>query len=328
MARLSISFACGLYDRMLPLYTGEVAPEGIDLHFVAIESPREIFDRMASRAEFDVAEFSASEFIAMTAAGKSPFVALPAFPSRVFRHGFITINRSAGIREPRDLEGKRIGVPLYTMTAAVWMRGHLRHEYGVDLSGCRWVQGAINEPFAHGHPAALPPLRPPPMEDNRSGRTLGDLLDAGEIAAIMGTSLPAAIKHNPDVVRLFPNFREVEKDYYRRTGIFPIMHLVVIRRELYERHPFVAASLYDAMCASKARALAKMRSLGSLRYMLPWMADDLDEMDAVFGDDPWPYGIEPNRRTLQTLVQYMVEQALVAAPIDVDRLFVRGIGTQ
>ena len=139
MAKLPMTFACGLYDRMLPLYTKEVEADGIDLNFLAIDSPREIFDRMSGALEFDASEMSSSEYVARFASGDCPFVALPVFPSRVFRHGYIYVNRQSNIREPRDLAGKRIGVPLYTMTAAVWIRGHLAHQYGVDLSSIRWV---------------------------------------------------------------------------------------------------------------------------------------------------------------------------------------------
>lgn len=322
MTGLHLNFACALYDRMLPLYTGEVRPEAIDLEYVAIESPRDIFDRMAGGLEFDVAEMSSSEFISRKSAGKCPFVAIPVFPSRVFRHGFIAINRRSGIRTPRDLEGKRIGVPLYTMTAAIWIRGHLQHEYGVDLSTVRWVQGSINSPGAHGNPSVLPPVKSVPIEINDSGKSLSQLLDEGAIDATIGTSLPVAIRHNPEIRRLFPDYRDIEKKFYARTGIFPIMHLVAIRRDVYEKHPIIAASLYKAFCESKERALAKMRYTGALRYMLPWMTADLDEIDEVFGGDPWPYGIPANRPTLNALVTYMVEQSVIAAPMRVDELFV------
>jgi len=327
MPGLKLTFACGLYDRMLSLYTREVRPEGIDLDFIAIDSPREIFDRMAGGLEFDASEMSSSEFISRKAAGACPFVALPVFPSRTFRHGFITVNRKSGIRTPKDLEGKRIGVPLYTMTAAIWIRGHLQHDYGVDLSTIRWVQGAINKAGAHGKPSALPALKKLPLAINDTGKSLDELLEAGEIDAIIGTSLPASIRRNPGIQRLFPDFPEVEKEYYRRTRIFPIMHLVVVRREIHEAHPFVAGSLYKAFCEAKNRALDKMRFTGALRYMLPWMTAELEEVQRIFGDDPWPYGVEANRPTLQALVQYMAEQALIAAPVAVDDLFVPVGGT-
>ena len=230
-----LTFACGLYDRMVPLYTGDVRPEGIDLDFLAIDSPREIFDRMAGAQAFDASEMSISEMITRISARQCPFVAIPAFPSRCFRHGFITVNRRA-VRAPKDLEGKRIGVALYTQTAAVFMRGLLAEDYGVDFSGVRWVEGAINQAAPHGRPTVLPVLRQVPITANDTGRSLSDLLAAGEIDAILGTSLPASIRTSPDVVRLFPDFREREKDYYRRTRIFPIMHTVAIRRDVVKYH--------------------------------------------------------------------------------------------
>lgn len=322
MPGLRLTFACALYDRMLPLYTGEVKPEGIDLDYLAIDSPRDIFDRMAGGLEFDVAEMSSSEFISRKSADKCPFVAIPVFPSRVFRHGFIAINRRSGIRTPKDLEGKRVGVPLHTMTAAIWIRGHLQHEYGVDLSTIHWVQGSINSPGAHGHPSVLPLVKSVPIEINDSGKSLSQLLDEGAIDATIGTSLPLAIRHNPDIRRLFPDYREIEKKFYARTRIFPIMHLVAIRRDAYEKHPMIASSLYKAFCESKDRALAKMRYTGALRYMLPWMTADLDEIDEVFGGDPWPYGVAANAPTLEALLTYMVEQSVIAAPMRLDELFV------
>src|SRR5436309_12439788 len=160
MAELQLSFACGLYDRMQPLYTGEVRVEGIDLNFIAIDQPRPIFDRMAGGEEFDVAEFSSSEFVQRFANKQCPFVAIPVFPSRAFRHGFIAVHRKAGIKTPKDLEGKRVGVPLLTMTAAIYINGLLQHEYGVDLRKIHWVQGAMNTGGAHGSPSVLPVLTP------------------------------------------------------------------------------------------------------------------------------------------------------------------------
>jgi 4,5-dihydroxyphthalate decarboxylase len=321
MPKVPITFACGLYDRMLALYTGEVQPEGIDLNFLAIDSPREIFDRMGKSLEFDACEMSSSEVISRLAAGRNEMVALPVFPSRVFRHGFITVNRKA-VKIPKDLEGKRIGVPLYTQTAAVFARGLLRDEYGVDLSGVHWVQGATNSAQSHGNPSALPPLNKVSIEQNKSGRSLSELLEAGEIQAILGSGLPTALRTNPDVQRLFPDFHAVELESYRRTRVFPIMHLVAMRRDVYERHPFIASSLYQAMDAAKDLALGKMRETGALRYMLPGMTAELERIDQVFGGDPWPYGVEANRPTLQALVRYMAEQSLIKAPIPLEDLFV------
>jgi len=322
MPNVPISFACAAYDRMVPLITKEVAPAGVDFTFVPVASPRETFDRMAAKQEFDAAEFSSSEFISGTVAGTSPFVALPVFPSRMFRHSFITVNTRT-VREPKDLAGKRIGVPLYTMSAAVWIRGLLAHDYGVDLSGVRWLQGVTNKPGRHGNPSPPPMLKRVSIEDNTSGKSLSDLLEEGEIDAVLGSDLPLAVHRGGNVARLFPNFPEVEADYYKRTGIYPIMHLVAMRRDVYERNPAAAKSLYQAFCRAKDIALQRMRHTGMLATMMPWMLAEIEIMDKVFGPDPWPYGVDANRKTLEALVAYLHEQSLIARPIKVDDLFVK-----
>ncbi len=396
MAKLQLSFACGLYDRMQPLYTGEVRVEGIDLNFIAIDQPRPIFDRMAGGEEFDVAEFSSSEFVQRFANKQCPFVAIPVFPSRAFRHGFIAVHRKAGIKTPKDLEGKRVGVPLLTMTAAIYINGLLQHEYGVDLRKIQWVQGAMNtggthgsatvlpllKPLpieqntsnksmsdlleeravdatlgtslpaaiyingllqheygvdlrkihwvqgamntggAHGSPTVLPLLKPMPIEQNTSNKSMSDLIEERIVDATLGTSLPEAIRSNPDIVRLFPNYVELEKAFYKRTKIYPIMHLIAIRKQLYERYPYIATSLYNAFCESKKIALEKMFNLRALRYMTPFLMRDIDEIYELFDGDPWPYGIEPNRPTLEAFATYLVDQSLIGAPVPVDDLFV------
>ena len=321
MTNVPITLACGLYDRMLALQTGEIKPEGIDLDFLVMDNPRQIFDRMNNGLEFSACEMSSSEFISRFAAGKLPYVALPVFASRVFRHGFIVVNRRF-VKSAADLAGKRIGVPLYTQTAALFVRGLMQHDLGIDLSTIEWVQGAINESGAYGNPSVMPLLKPVNVTPNQSGKSLSDLLETGEIQAIIGSNLPQALKRNPDVVRLFPDYRAKEQDYFRRTHIFPVMHLIVIRNDVYERHPFVAQSLCDAFVAAKDRAWEKMRYSGTLRYMLPWLPDDVEEIDELFGGDCWPYGIEPNRPTLEALVSYMAEQGLIPAPIPIEKLFV------
>jgi 4,5-dihydroxyphthalate decarboxylase len=322
---LPMTFACGLYDRMLALQTGEISPDGIDLNFLVMDNPREIFDRMSNRLEFDACEMSSSEFVSRYAAKKLPFVALPVFASRVFRHGFIIVNRKH-IKSAADFAGKRVGVPLYTQTAALFIRGLMQHDLDIDLSKIEWVQGAINEPGAYGNPSVMPMLKPVKITPNTSGKSLSDLLETGEIHAIIGSNLPHALKRNPDVVRLFPDYRAKEKDYFRRTKIFPIMHLIVIRNDVYEKNPFVATSLYNAFCAAKDLARERMRYSGTLRYMLPWLPDDVEEIDALFGGDCWPYGVEPNRPTLEALVTYMVEQGLIPETIPIEKLFVPTFG--
>jgi 4,5-dihydroxyphthalate decarboxylase len=325
MTGLPITFACGLYDRMLALQTGEIKPAGIDLNFLVMDNPREIFDRMSNRLEFDACEMSSSELISRHAAKKLPFVAIPVFASRVFRHGFIVVNRNH-VKSAKDLEGKRVGVPLYTQTAALFVRGLMQHDLGIDLSSIEWIEGSVNEPGAYGHPSVMPLLKKINLKPNKSGKSLSDLLAAGEIQGLIGSTLPHSLKSSPDVVRLIPDYRAQEKDYFKRTRIFPIMHTIVIRNDVYEKNPFVATSLYDALCAAKDLAREKMRYSGTLRYMLPWLPDDVQEIDQIFGGDCWPYGVEPNRPTLEALVTYMVEQGLIPEQIPIEKLFVSTYG--
>src|SRR5579862_5242014 len=196
MPDLPITFACGLYDRMLGLYTGDVKPEGIDLNFLVMDNPREIFDRMSNRLEFDACEMSSSEFVTRYAVNKLPFVALPVFASRVFRHGFIVVNRKH-ISSPKDLEGKRVGVPLYTQTAAIFIRGLMQHDLGIDLNTIEWVEGSVNEPGSYGNPSVMPMVKPINKKPNTSGKSLSDLLETGEIQALVGSTMPRSLKHHP-----------------------------------------------------------------------------------------------------------------------------------
>ena len=326
MSNIPITLACGFYDRMHALHTGDIKPAGIDLTFIAIDDPRQIFDRMGGGLEFDASEMSLSEHITKLIAGNSPFVAVPVFISRVFRHQFIFINTKSGIKSPKDLEGRRIGVPLYVQTAAVFIRGMLQHDYGVDLTTIKWVQGAMEHPGTHGKPNVLPLLKKIDLEQNSSGKSLNQLLEDGDIDAMITASIPEPYGRNPSIQRLFPNFREVEANYYKRTRIFPIMHVLAIKREVYEKHPFVATSLYNACCESRALAIAKMRDVGALRFMLPWLVADFHEIDDVFGNEFWPYGVEENRATLEALVSYLFEQAMIPKTIPIEELFVPTYG--
>jgi 4,5-dihydroxyphthalate decarboxylase len=321
MARLHLTFAACRYDRLEAIREGSVGVDGVDLTCITLKSGRNVFDRMVGGHEFDVAELSASEFISLSAKGDCPFVALPVFPSRVFRHGYIFINTRSGIRAPKDLEGRRIGLPLYTQTAAIWARGLLTQHFGVDLRGVRWVQGAVESASTHGKPHAPPLLKPVTIEQNKSSKSLGQMLADGGIDALIGSRKPESFGRDPNVVRLFPNYRTLERELYEKAQIFPIMHLIAMRRSLYERHPWLATSFFDAFVQSKRRALARMRYAGSLAAMLPWLLSEIEEIDRVFGGDAWPYGIEPNRPTLDALIRYMVEQHFIARPIPVADLF-------
>jgi 4,5-dihydroxyphthalate decarboxylase len=177
---------------------------------------------------------------------------------------------------------------------------------------------------AHGSPTVLPLLKPVDIEINRSNHSLSELLERGEIDAIIGATVPKSLGTNPDIARLFPDYDRVEVEYFRNTGIHPIIHLVAIRRDVYESQPFIAKNLYQAFCDAKALALQQMRFSGALRYMLPWLMKSIDQIDEVFGGDPWPYGVEANRPTLEALISYLADHSIIPSPspVTVDDLFV------
>ena len=324
MAKPKISFTCTLYDRLMPLYLGEAQVEGFDIDFEGSygwQSVRSIFDRVGAGKGADISEMSSSEYISSTAAGTCQHIALPVFPSRAFRSGYTFVNADK-IKHPKDLEGKRIGVPLFTMTAAIMARGHLSDEYGVDFSNVEWVQGAMNETGSHGKPAAPPLIKPTKITNNDSGRSLSDLLVAGEIDAVLGAITPDAFGKDHKIQRLFPDYHDVELQYYRRTRVFPIMHTIVIKRSVHQEHPGLGQALYKAMTKSKRIALERFTDVASLQYMLPWLMRDVEEIQSEFGGDPWPYGLEPNRPTLEALTRYLHEQGLTAKKMDIDTLFI------
>jgi 4,5-dihydroxyphthalate decarboxylase len=314
MAKLRLTLACGPYDRTQALAEGSIAPEGIELVYIALQ-PAEIFWRMLQYRDFDVAEMSLSNYTSLVSQGDPPFVAIPVFPSRVFRHGYFFINANAGIREARDLIGKRGGVPEYSMTAAVYMRGLLQHEYGVQPRDIAWVQGRADRLGRK-----LPPdIR---LTQAPAGAELGDLLERGELDFLMTANNPLAFRRgSAKVKRLFPNYAELEKDYYRRTKIYPIMHTIVIRREIYERDPWVALSLYKAFLAAKDRAYRLLAETGSPKASLAWLQPLLEEERRIIGEDWFPYGIEANRASLGALLQYNYEQGLSDRLLKIEDLF-------
>lgn len=265
MADLNLTIACGPYDRMEAIHRGEIRPEGINATYVPILSPPEIFARMVKGGAFDVAEMSLSHYLTLKARDTFPFIALPVFPSRLFRHGFIFVNRNSGIAKPGDLAGKRIGVQEYRQTAAVWIRGILTEHEGVDLSGVQWVEGGVNAPRREDDDMDLRPLTPLAIETIGEDGTLSDMLARGEIDALIGARRPASLDQSDDVIRLFPNYREAERNYFIETGMFPIMHTLVMTEQLFQDRPWVAESLYKAFSASKALALERMRFSGAMR---------------------------------------------------------------
>lgn len=318
--KLPLTMACGPYDRTEAIRYGIINPEGIDLTYLAIEPPPLLVDRAVKDNEFDIAEMFLALYMSLRSKGNFPFVAIPIFPSRVFRHGFIFVNTKSGIKTAKDIEGKCVGVPEFRQTAAVWAKGLLQQDYGVDLTTIRWFEGGIN--------AARPPdildLKPEgsfSIEFAPEGRSLDDMLEKGELDALLGARRPRSFGASPHLKRLFPNYRQMEQEYYRKSGIFPIMHTMVLKESLYREHPWVAQSVYKAMDQAKGWVLDRTRDSGTLRFMLPWLWDDLDQMDELFGGDPWPYGLEPNRHTLETLMDYLIEQGLMERRVPLEELF-------
>ncbi len=314
MADLRLTFACGPYDRTQALRDGTIKPEGIEITYLPLQ-PAEIFWRMLQYKEFDVSEMSLSNYTTLVASGASPFMAIPVFPSRVFRHGYFFINTKKGISSPADLKGKRGGVPEYSMTAAVYMRGLLQHEYGIKPSDIEWVQGRADR-LGHALPDGIRLTQAP------DGSELGDLLERGEIDFLMTANNPLSFRRGaPTVKRLFPNYREVEQDYYRRTKIYPIMHTVVVRRDLYERDPWIALSIYKALCRAKDYSFRMLAEAGSPKASFAWLQPLLEEEQSIIGKDWYPYGIEANRPTIEALLQYTHEHGLTPRRVKIEELF-------
>lgn len=314
---LQLTLACGGYDRTLPLALGDVRPAGIDLTYLR-QPVEETFWRMTRHGEFDAAEMSLSSYIIRRSRGDEAVQAIPVFPSRFFRHSCLFVNTESGIERPEDLRGKRMGVPEYQMTAAVWIRGFLEDDYGVKPSDLHWLQGGLEQTGrVEKVPIQIPGVEITPIGPDQ---TLSAMLASGEIDALMGARTPSSLDGRR-VRRLFPNYREVEAEYFRRTGIFPIMHTVVIRRDVLDRQPWVARSLYDAFCQAKHRALAHIGDTAALTVSVPWLLAEIEEARALMGDDYWPYGLEPNRRTLETLARYDHEQGLAGRLVAPEELF-------
>lgn len=321
MKKLPITFACGPYDRMEALNLGVIQPEGIDLRYIAIQSPPEIFARMLKTRSFDVAEMSLAHYMIMRHRGDFPYIAIPVFPSRVFRHGFIFVNKNAGIETPSDLSGKRIGVQEYRQTAGVWVRGILQHEYGVDLDSVRWVEGGVNTPRPPDDEMDLRPLGGMEIEIIPGDKCLSDMIEAGEIDAYFGARRLDSFDKGQNVVRLLPDYRREERSYFEKTGFHPIMHTIVMREELHQEFPWVAESLFKACQASKSWAVEQMKFSGAQKTMLPWLHEEIAEMEALMGDNPWPYGVEDNRPILTAFASYLVEQHFLETAPDIDEVF-------
>lgn len=318
MSKLRLTVGCWNYDRTSALLDGRVQPDGIDLNYLNMPV-EETFFRMIRHREFDVAEMSLSSYVMSLFKPDRPFVAIPVFPSRVFRHSSIFVHDESGIREPRDLIGRKVGTPEYQLTACVWIRGILSDDYGVPVDSVTYFTGGEEEP---GRPEKQALSLPSNIRVERIAphRTLSAMLASGEVAALHSPRIPSTL--GKGARRLFDDFQAVEREYYRRTRIFPIMHTVVIRREVYENARWVAQSLFKAFRAAQQATYADLAETAALKAMLPWLTAHLEDVRREMGDDYWAYGLEPNRHVLDTFLRYSFEQGLSREKLNPEDLFV------
>jgi 4,5-dihydroxyphthalate decarboxylase len=327
MSNLNLSFASWDYDLVRPLAERTVRPDGIDLTFLRT-FPAETFQRMIEHNEFDLCEMGFKYCEIVAGHESSKFVGLPVFPVRLFPHSLIYVNKHSGIKEPKDLIGTRVGEPYaYGHDAAIWARGVLSEEYGVPIDSVTYCVGAIDQ----GRRRSFAPLQSPPsnikIERIRDDQTLDGMLEAGEIDALYCAMVPPCmLRNSPNVARLFQDYETVEQNYFRKTGIFPIVHFIALRRDIYLQHRWIAQSLYKAFKEAKNRTLDFYRRQDGIMhrlFMLPWLSAHQKQVRDVMGDDWWPYGLEPNRKTLQTFLRYHHEQGFSSRRIEPEELFAR-----
>ncbi|HVO93898.1 MAG TPA: hypothetical protein VMT22_13700 [Terriglobales bacterium] len=323
MAKLTLDLGCGDYDIVRPLKDGAVRAEGLDINFVTINRPPEVHWRMGMHHEFDAAEMSFGSFVAGKAHGDFPFVGIPAFVYRKFRHSCAYVNVDAGIDTPEDLKGRRVGVPEWQMTATVWLRGFLQDDYGVRPRDINWFTGGLESSERKEKvELTLPPDIK--IEKIAPGQTLSDMLVSGEIDALITAQVPVPfVKRAPQVRQLFANPREVEAEHFKRTGIFPIMHVMILREEFYKRHAWVAQSLYKAFAEAKAQCIDAIFKNDAIHSVIPWAGPHAEDVQKLMGQDFWPYGVEANRNALETFLRYSLEQGLIARKLAVEDLFLK-----
>jgi 4,5-dihydroxyphthalate decarboxylase len=320
MVEVPVTIACGNYDRTQAIRDGRVKVEGCAVTYLPLY-PEEIFHRVFKFQEFDISEMSFSSYIRTVAADTSAYTAVPAFVSRIFRHSGIYIRNGAGIAKPEDLRGKRIGVPEYQITAVVWMRGMMQHEYGVPPSDIHWKSGGQEQSGRHERT----PLKSIPGVDLQpigEQQTLVNMLRDGELDALFTARAPSSfLNREPHIARLFANTRAAEQAYYKKSGYFPIMHLIGIRKTLVEHYPWLATSVYKAFCEAKALAMINLRDVNALMVTLPWLEAETNETSAIMGDDFWKYGVAENMPEIEALTQYVHEQGLTDRKVKVEELF-------
>jgi 4,5-dihydroxyphthalate decarboxylase len=322
MSLVPITIACGNYDRTRPIREGRVVIEGCDVTYLPIE-PEEIFFRAFRNHEFDVTELSFSSYIRTVADGSSQYIGIPAFVSRIFRHSGLYIRDDRGIEQPGDLKGKVVGVPEYQMTAPVWQRGLLQDEYGVKPQDIHWRTGGQEQP-GRGERTPLKPIAGVDIQPIAGNKTLSAMLEAGEIDALFSARAPSCFDRKaPHVRRLFEDSRAAEKAYYQKTGLFPIMHLVGIRKTLVQKYPWLPTSVYKAFCEAKALAMKEVRDVSALYVTLPWLEAEAGETARIMGEDFWRYGVRENAKDIDTLTRYSFEQGLVDRKLSAEELFAK-----
>jgi 4,5-dihydroxyphthalate decarboxylase len=321
LSKLSLSIAVGDYDRTRPLADGSVAIDGVKARFLLL-SPEEMFFRAFRHADFDVCELSLSSFAVRTARADNPYIGIPVFPSRAFRHTSIVVRRDRGIDSPQDLKGRRIGTPEYQLSACVWARGILQDDYAVLPEDIIWVRGGMEDP---GRIEKISLNLPPAvrLEAAAPGRTLSGMLVEGEIDGIIGPRLPSCFgDREANVGWLFEDTVQTASQYFQRTGIFPIMHVIGVRRALAEKHPWLPATLFKAFCAAKSAALQRLMDTSATKVMLPFVEEQIVAARRLLGDDFWSYGLTAqNRKVLDTFLGYHHAQGLSARRVAAEELF-------
>ncbi len=319
MAKIQVSIAVGDYDRMRPLYDGQVQIDGVDPQFMQLE-PEEIFFRAFRHADFDISELSMSSYSVKTAAGNCPYIAVPVFPSRAFRHNSIYV-RTDRIKSPADLKGCRIGTPEYQVTANVWARMFLEEDYNIRPQDMTWVRGGYNDP-GRVEKIALNLPENIRIETAPDGVTISSMLARGEVDAVIGPRAPSCFDEGaPNVGYLFPDPQQAGTEWYRRTGIFPIMHVLGIRKTLAEKHPWLPATVVKAFEKSKALAYARLRDPSASKVTLPFVEEQLRAAQKLMGDDFWSYGLEPNRHVLQRFLRRHHEEGLSSRLLTPEEMF-------
>jgi 4,5-dihydroxyphthalate decarboxylase len=318
-AKLHLTLATTDYDHVRDLVNGAVRPDGIVLTPFVLPV-EEVFFRFIKNREFDVSEMSFGKFIGYASQGNSPFVGIPVFPSRVFRHSAFYVRADRDIATPKDLEGKTVGIPEWAQTAGIYARGFLAETAGVDLTKIKWVQAGMNEA---GREEKVEFTLPKGVQySQRRDTSVSEMLLSGEVDAALSARVPDAFTRAPGkIVRLFPDYRADEMAYHTATGIYPIMHVIAMRRAVFERHPWVAMNMLKAFDEAKARSVERIRDLTASRIPVPWAASIIDEFAKNFGDDPFPYGLEENRKTLDAFCRFAHDQGVTAKKLTPDDLF-------